>query len=144
MTGHSRWRVTAGAVLALGGGALMVAGGLVNHSFLVSLLSLAGGEVNSYIGGVPGFVILLAVTVVSILVSLGGLTVMAGGLVIYAKHITTGRLLVALGGGGGFIGLLLSFGYTAFTAGYGVAVSHSGYWFGLIMAVFARRVTKRA
>jgi hypothetical protein len=144
LAAHSRLRVLAGAGLALGGGAMMAAGGLANHSFLVSLLDVAGGEASSYLGGASGLLIMLAVTVVSLLIGLGGLTVMAGGLVIYTRHITAGRLLVALGGGGGFVGLLLSFGYTAFTAGYSVAVSHSVYWLGLILAVFARRVTKRA
>lgn len=141
---HSRLRILASSVLAMAGGALMVDGGLVNHSFLLSILNLAGGEASSLLDGVPGFALLLAISVVSMLIGLGGLTVVVGGIVIYARHITTGRLLVALGGGTGFVGLLISFGYTALTTGFTIAVSHSVYWVGLAIAIVARRIAKHA
>ena len=94
--------------------------------------------------GVSGFILLLAISIVSMLVGLGGFTVAIGGILILKRHLTTGRLLIALGGGTGFIGLLVSFGYTAATTGFGVAVIHSIYWVGLVMAIAARRVAKHA
>ena len=54
--------------------------------------------------------------------TLGGVTVVMGGLAVLLGHKTIGRVLVALGGGASFIGLLISLGYTVFTAGAGTAL----------------------
>jgi hypothetical protein len=128
--------------MAVVGGALMVSGGIANHSFLLSLLNLVGGRLSSDLGGIPGFVVVAALAAISLLISLGGLTVALGGAFIYAGHVTMGRTLIALGGGAGFLGLLISFGYVAVTSGFTDAVSHSVYWIGLVIAVVARRLAK--
>lgn len=122
----------------------MAGGGLVNHSFLLSLLGILSKELSIYIGGTTGEVASVAITTISILITLGGVTVAIGGLLILIKHVTTGRTFIALGGGAGFLGLLVSFGYVAFTSGVASAIDHSVYWIGVVLAVIARRVAKGA
>lgn len=144
MVQHSRPRLVASAVMAVAGGTLMVDGGFATHSFLLSILGVVQSGLGSLLGGLPAFVAEAAVAFVALLVGLGGFTVAVGGLLIYSGHITSGRLLIALGGGAGFVGLLVSFGYTAFTSGVAVALGHSLYWLGLVLAIAARRVAKKA
>ncbi len=122
----------------------MAIGGVANHSFLLTLLSLIEANLSNYLSGTWLYLVQLSILVVSLLIGLGGLTVAAGGVLILTRHRTLGRLLIALGGGAGFLGLLISFGYTSFTMGITSALDHSIYWVGLILAVIARRIAKGA
>ena len=137
-------RKLASSALAIAGGALMVVGGVASHSFLLSILGLVDSNLPNYVSGIPLDLGQLSILVVSVLIGLGGITVIAGGVMILAGHVTVGRLLIMLGGGAGFLGLLVSFGYTAFTSGIANALGHAYYWIGLILAVVGRRVAKGA
>ena len=134
----------ASLALAVVGGAMMAFGGVANHSFLLTVLSLVQSNLTNYLSGTTLFIVQVSIVVISLLIGLGGLTVAAGGILIFTGHRTLGRLLIALGGGAGFLGLLISFGYTAFTVGVASALAHSIYWVGLILAVVARRIAKGA
>jgi len=141
---HRTSRIVSGGALAVVGGFLIAVGGVTDHSFLLPLIHLLRPHLGEFMTGIPLFVVLGAVYLVSLLVGLGGVTVVVGGLLIFARHTGTGRLLIALGGGAGLLGLALSFGYTAFTMGVSTALGHSAYWIGLIMSVLARRVARKA
>ena len=71
------------------------------------------------------------------------MSVLIGGLIILIRHTTTGRALIYLGGGAGFLGLIVSFGYSTYRLG-GVdpVLSYLPYWIGLTMAVVGRRLAK--
>ncbi len=120
----------------------MVASGLGTRGFLLTALGLAETEIPHYLGGLAGLAASMAVTILVLLIALGGVTVILGGLSIFAGHATSGRLFILLGGGAGFLGLLISFGYTALAAGLATAVGHPEYWVGVALAVVARRVSR--
>lgn len=144
MSKHSAPVLLVAGALAVAGGLIMVASGFVTHSFLLAALDAIGQLVPDFIGGIPGFTIAVAIGFLALLIALGGITVVAGGVVLLARHRTTGRLLIALGGASGFLGFLVSFGYTTFKLGIDSAASTAPYWIGIILAVVARRLAKRA
>jgi hypothetical protein len=124
--------------LALVGGALIIASGFAVHSFLLDVLDFLNSKVASYAPGISGVIPILAIQAITILVSLGGVTVLGGGVAIFAGRISTGRLLITLGGGAGFLGLLVAIGYSAMTVGPSSIVTHFEYWTGVVLAVIAR------
>lgn len=140
----SRIAMWGGGTLAIAGGFLMLTNGFVTHSLLLSTIGIVEGEVPTFIGGVMGLTTSVAIGVIASLISLGGFTVIAGGVLILLRHRTVGRLLIALGGGAGFIGFLIAFGYTAYTIGLSAAAGNAPYWIGVVFAAVGRHVAKRA
>ena len=141
---HRTLRRVTGSAMAVAGGALVTFGGVANHSFLLSILGLVDENLGGFLSGVPLYLVEASILAITVLIGLGVLTVIGGGVLIFVHHTTTGRLLIALGGGAGFLGLLLSFGYTAFSSGLADALGHSVYWIGLAVSVGARRIAKGA
>lgn len=70
-----------------------------------AVLQLIIDEIGGVVGAVAGGVL----TVLAVLASLGGVTVIVGGFCIYFSRITTGRLLNSIGASMGIIGLLIAF-----------------------------------
>ena len=135
-------RYAAGA-LAILGGLLMVASGYTSRGFLYAALGYAEPRVSDILSGAMANAVIISITLVEFVVALGGLAVVIGGLVILAAHTTTGRTLVYLGGAAGFLGLLISFGYTAYRlGGLSPVLSYLPYWVGLTLAVLGRRFAK--
>jgi len=123
----------------------MVAGGYTSRGFLFTALGYAVPAISDYLKGLTANAAILAVSVLQLLIALGGVTVVIGGALILAHHIGTGRALVYLGGGTGLIGLLVSFGYTIYKlGGTGPVLAYAPYWVGLGMAVVARSLAKGA
>jgi hypothetical protein len=137
-------RIWAAGLLAVVGGLLIIASGFSSHGFILYALGFASVLVPSVIGGLGGNVVRYIIAALALLVALGGMTVVLGGILILAKHMTMGRLLIMLGGGAGFLGLLISFGYIALANGTSEAVAEYPYWLGLILAILGRRVAKGA
>jgi hypothetical protein len=132
----------AGGTLAVAGGLLMLISGYNSRGFLYMALGYSAQEIPGILSGMAADVVTFAVTVLELLVALGGLTVLAGGLIVLARHSTIGRVLIYLGGGAGFLGLLISFGYSAFRLGLDPVLSYLPYWLGLALAVAGRRLAK--
>jgi hypothetical protein len=123
----------------------MLGSGYTSRGFLYTALGYAEPQVSNLLGGVAASVAILAITILELMIALGGLTVLVGGLVIITHHTTTGRTLVYLGGGAGFLGLLVSFGYSVYRlGGLDPVLSYLPYWAGLAMAVAGRRLAKGA
>ncbi len=120
----------------------MIASGYATRSLLLLALGIIEGEIPQYIGGIAGLTATLAVDILVLLIALGGFTVILGGLALLTGHRTTGRLLILLGGGAGFLGLLITFGLAAFRLGLNQTVAYTPYWIGLVLAVVARRLGK--
>ncbi len=123
----------------------MLVSGYTSRGFLYTALGYAESRVSLFLSGAAANAALIAITVLEVLIALGGTSVLIGGLVIYTHHTTTGRILVYLGGGAGFLGLVISFGYTAYKlGGIDPVLAYLTYWVGLTMAVFGRRLAKGA
>ena len=123
----------------------MLASGYTSRAFLYTALNLAEPHIFDFLSGMAANVAVLAVTILELVIALGGIAVMIGGLVILTKHTTTGRTLIYLGGGAGFLGLLVSFGYAAYRlGGFSPLLAYLPYWVGLAMAVSGRWLAKGA
>lgn len=137
-------RYLAGALAALGG-LLMVLSGYTSRGFLYTALGYAQPEVSSLLSGMAENAAVLAITAVELVIAFGGMSVMVGGLAVFTGHTTTGRVLIYLGGGAGFLGLIVSFGYSVYRlGGLDPILSYLPYWVGLTMAVVGRRLAKGA
>jgi hypothetical protein len=138
-------RLWASGLLAILGGLLMVASGYTSRGFLFTALGYAEPQVSNYLTGITANATLLAIAIVELLIALGGIAVALGGLIILIHHTRTGRLLIYLGGGSGFLGLLVSFGYTIYKlGGLDPVLAFAPYWVGLAMAIVGRRLAKGA
>jgi hypothetical protein len=91
----------------------------------------------------PGNQVLEIVFVIIIFIaSLGGITVIIGGLLIGKNNVKTGKFLITLGAGMGLIGLLISiiiaFTQNSFTIGSFFSLGTIG----LILSIIARMLAK--
>lgn len=139
-----RLKLWGSGILAAVGGFLMVTSGYTSRGFLYLALGYAEPEVSNYLSGAAASAAVLAITLLEVVIALGGLTVLIGGIIILTGHTTTGRTLIFLGGGAGFLGLLISFGYSAFRLGLDPVLGYFPYWLGLFMAIAGRRLAKGA
>ncbi|MDA4127348.1 MAG: hypothetical protein OK452_09155 [Thaumarchaeota archaeon] len=137
-----RW--TAG-ILAIMGGVLMLGSGYTSRGFLYMALGYTEPRIIDFLNGIVADAAVLTIAILELIIALGGVSVAVGGIIILARHSTTGRILIFLGGGAGFIGLLISFGYSTFKlGGLGPSLSYLPYWLGLAFAVVGRRLAKGA
>ena len=119
--------------------------GYSSRGFLYTALGYAEPHVSQFLQGIAASAAILAITLVEFAIALGGITVVAGGLVILVRHTTMGRTLIYLGGGAGFLGLLISFGLSVYRlGGLDPVLSYLPYWVGLVLAVVGRRISKGA
>lgn len=121
----------------------MFLGGVTSHSIALWILPMLNEEILARIPPPVQTGAVFAVDIIAALVSLGGLTVIFGGVSLLLGRRSIGRALVALGGGAGLIGLSLALGYTVLVSGVGSVTSHAGYWIGVVLAVVARRLAAR-
>jgi hypothetical protein len=127
---------------AIAGGLLMFLGGVTSHSLALWILPMLQQEVLTRLPRPAQAGATIAVDIIALLVSLGGITVVMGGLSLLVARRTIGRTLIALGGGAGLLGLCLALGYTVYASGVGSIVDHTGYWVGVVLAVMARRLAR--
>ena len=121
----------------------MLGSGYTSRGFLYAALGYTEPRISDFLSGIVAGAALLAIAALGIIIALGGVTVGLGGIIILARHSTTGRILIFLGGGAGFIGLLVSFGYSTYKlGGFGPGLSYLPYWLGLALAVVGRRLAK--
>lgn len=121
----------------------MLASGYVSRGFLYTALGFAVPRISDILSGLEADAVVVAITIVEVMIALGGLTVLVGGLIILVRHTTIGRALVFLGGGAGFLGLLVSFGYSVYRlGGLDPVLAYLPYWVGVFMAILGRRLAK--
>ena len=140
---HMGIRAYAAGALAVVGGLLMLASGYTSRGFLYTALGFAEPRFSDFLSGAALDAAVVGVTVLELVIALGGLTVIAGGLMVILHHTTLGRVLIWLGGGAGFIGLLVGFGYSVYKlGGINPVLAYLPYWVGLAMAIAGRRLAK--
>ncbi len=121
----------------------MLGSGYASRSFLYLALGYTEPRIIDFLNGMVADTAVLAIATLEFIIALGGVTVAVGGFIILARHSTTGRILIFLGGGAGFLGLMISFGYSTYKlGGIGPALSYLPYWLGLAFAVVGRRIAK--
>jgi hypothetical protein len=135
----TRVTIIAGGILAIIGGVLILESGVATRSFLVLAVSYSEQRFGGALPGIAQYTIRIAVLVLSAIISLGGLVAIVGGLLVLLKHRLTGKILIALGGGMGFLGIVISMGYDIFTtSGLSVIMTHFQYWIGVAIASIGR------
>jgi hypothetical protein len=89
------------------------------------------------------FIIQMVFVVLIFIASLGGISVIAGGLLIGKDKVGTGKFLISLGAGLGLIGLIISIyiGYTEGSLTIGSFFSIGA--IGLILSIVARLMAKK-
>lgn len=130
------------AVLAFAGGILLLSSGYRTSSFLLTALKFSESQ-----GVVPTeikAILLTAIPILTVIISLGGLLVLAGGVLLLIKHKFTASVLIALGGGVGLIGIVLALGYSVYSSGLFSIIQHTDYWVGVVLASLARMLGKRS
>ena len=137
MSKKSKNSIMAGGILAIIGGLLIVASGFRTSSFLLSVIAYSSKYGTTLPYSVQ-FATHAVLTVLSIIIALGGLAAVLGGLLALAKHTTMGKLFIAFGGGMGLIGIGISFGYAIYANGPAILVIHIDYWIGVLIASLGR------
>lgn len=134
------------AVLAsLAGGVLLLASGV---SGSVGLYGVLLELLARFLSPPYDVVVYYIMMVLSFFASLGGISVLIGGLLIYKRRITTGKLLVSLGCGTGVLGYLVMLvsqameGSEALLAFLITATGSTG-WLGISLSVLAMWLAKK-
>jgi hypothetical protein len=123
----------------------MVGSGYSSRGILFTALGYAEPRIQDILSGAEASIAILAIASLEFVIALGGLSVVIGGLIIMANHVSLGRALIWLGGGAGFLGLLLGFGYSVYRlGGLDPVIAYLPYWVGLALAVSGRRLAKGA
>jgi len=136
-------KVRVGGILAILGGLMMVLSGFSAHSFSLSILTFLNEESALYLPDAIATVTGLVIRVLGVLIALGGITVTLGGVAILYQRLFTGRLLVALGGGASFLGILVALFFSVITTGFSSIILYAEYWTGVVLAMIGRRLAKR-
>jgi len=137
-----RIRSRVGGVLSVLGGLLIVLSGFAIHGFTLTVLDWLTGAAPKYVPpNLAPFLIIVLQALID-LITLGGITVIFGGILILLGRRFTGRLLVALGGGTGLIGFVIAFGYSLVTTGPLGVIIHLEYWIGIVIAIAGRYLAK--
>ena len=135
----------ASGVLGIFGGALIVTSGYRTQGLLLSTMDYANQHFGSRLPSTLEFLTGASIAIFAGIIALGGILVIIGGAIVIAGHTTTGRLLIALGGGVGFIGIATAIGFNVVaTMGFDSILSHTDYWVGVVIASVARYLAKKA
>ncbi len=92
---------------------------------------------------VNNFVVQIIFAILIFIASLGGLSVIIGGLLIGRSKIVTGKLFIVLGAGLGLIGLIISIVVALMENNFTIGSFFSLGFLGLILSIFARLMVKK-
>ena len=92
---------------------------------------------------VNNYVVQIIFAILIFIASLGGLSVIIGGLLIGRKKIRTGKLFISFGAGLGLIGLIVSIIVAVMENSYTIGSFFSVGAIGLILSIIARLMVKK-
>lgn len=130
--------IIVGGILAVVGGMLILQSGVVTRSFILSIISISDQKFGGSLPGIAKSLIDVVIIALGSLISLGGLLAIIGGVLVLLKHRFSGKILIALGGGMGFLGIAISLAYDVFTEGLSAVISHVPYWIGIVITSVGR------
>jgi len=135
-------------VLGIIAGLLLLASGVTSSSLLLTGLGYVDKYLGSSITTEGDFLLHLAIAILTFMVGLGGILVIAGGVLLLRNHGSAGRLLLGLGGGMAIFGLLFSMAEALYVSGFSAPVFHQSYftlyWTGAILATISILLSRRA
>ena len=134
----TRASIIAGGILAILGGLLILQSGVSTRSFMLNVISYSYEKFGGSLPGIAKSSIDVVLFALGTLIALGGLLAILGGTLVLLKHRLSGKVLIALGGGMGFLGIAISMGYDILTTGVPALVSHFQYWIGIVIASIGR------
>lgn len=132
------------SIIAFLAGLLILVSGYNSRSFLLTILDLVKENVIYKLPFIANITILIAINILTVIISLGGFTVIAGAFALFYKHLAIGRFLIGIGAGTSFTAMLISFLYTLITIGLSGILLHLSYWVGIALAVISRRLARKA
>ncbi|MCL4519865.1 MAG: hypothetical protein M1587_11790 [Thaumarchaeota archaeon] len=141
MSNKTAYRIS-GAALAILGGLLLIVSGYRTSSFILTVLSFS--EKQAAVPSEVKTVITIAIPILTFVISLGGILVICGGILLLLKHKTSATFLIALGGGVGFIGIIIGLGYNVYEFGPAAIIAHFDYWIGVLVASIGRALAKKS
>jgi hypothetical protein len=130
--------IIAGGILAIIGGLLIITSSFRTGSFLVTAAKFSETQLGSLLPNGALTILQIAVIALSFVIGFGGFLAILGGILIITKHLTTGKILLGLGGGVGFVGIAISMGYAIYVSGFSVLATHFDYWLGVLVASIGR------
>ena len=132
-------------VLSVVAGTLLMMSGVPGS---VGFLGKVIEFISERMGGLVAETLSIVLWVFSFLASFGGILVIVGGILIYRNRLTIGKLLISIGSGSGFIGLLFMMA-SALLHGWFYMVSliltmvQSLGWIGIFLSIAARMTAKK-
>jgi len=134
-------------VIAMVAGVILIVSGISSGSVLLTGLEYLDSHAGSSIGTAGQSLLQLVIEIVSLIVGFGGLSAIAGGVLLLRGHGSSGRALIGLGGGTAVFGLLISIGRALFISGASVPIYlqpyFALYWIGAILATISILVSRR-
>ncbi len=129
--------------LAIIGGILVTLSGYAEQSIMKEILYYIDKHRSDIISGEPNMLIHIVLSILTLLISLGGLTIILGGISIMKNHRSSGRVLIGLGGGVGIFGFIIVFGYAYLFQGPISIITHSYYWLGLLFSLIGSQLSRK-
>ncbi len=135
---------SAAGIAVLAGTFLIIA----NASGSAGILGLAIEFVIVRVGGDVSNFLSQVLDILNYIGSFGGVSVIGGGILIYAERRTIGRFVIGLGAGMGVFGLLFILGSSllqgfTYTLSLLIVMSQSLAWIGVILSIVAALLARR-
>ena len=135
---------SAAGIAVLAGAFLIIA----NASGSAGILGLAIEFVIVRVGGDVSNFLSQVLDILNYIGSFGGVSVIGGGILIYAERRTIGRFVIGLGAGMGVFGLLFILGSSllqgfTYTLSLLIVMSQSLAWMGVILSIVAALMARR-
>jgi hypothetical protein len=92
---------------------------------------------------IDNYLVQILFTILIFIASLGGISVIFGGLLLGKNKIRTGKLFISLGAGFGIIGLIVSIIISIMENNFTIGSFFSIGTIGLILSIFARLIVKK-
>jgi hypothetical protein len=142
---NSGWVIASGLTAIIAGFLILNSGFHTQSVMLSALLNPAFKQGQSALPEMAQLVLRIGSLILGAIVSLSGILVLLGAGLVFLRHLTIGKILIALGGGVGFFGIGVALIYAIATSGgFSVLFSHVEYWIGLCIATFARAMVGKA
>lgn len=139
----NKLKYTLSGFLAIIGGILVTLSGYAEQSILKQILYYIDKYPTRIISGESSILIHVVLSILTVLISLGGLTIILGGISIMKNHRSFGRVLIGLGGGVGIFGFIIIFGYAYLYQGPVSIIIHSYYWMGLLFSLIGSQLSRK-
>jgi hypothetical protein len=117
------------------GGFLIISSGFIERGITLRIINYIEQKIPQFLPSSNQIIIVTILSILSIIIGLGGVSVVLGGSLMFEGHVIIGRILIGLGGGAGIFGFIITFGYSLVTSGISSILIHALYWVGILLAI---------